>query len=467
MAKNYTIQFSRFFQGLAPLAHIDSLTELGNKGHASSMTDVDTLSEVLMQGPSLTALTNGTQAEVVDQLIAHISDRAVADNVTYGIGTTKLFKISSTAVIDDATWPVTITGAVAGRSVVYLKGKLFYFFNRSADGVIGTYDLSSSFTHNWQTGLEKADLMPVATKEDIMLFGHGRYVGVYFDNSATMTLDQLDFGQDNEVADVAFFGNQWLVAVNSGISGTNRTSSQIFAYGAGATTALLSDEVSVGLQRIGFIFPYNGVIYVCYQDLSFSGGYKIGYISGKKIEPLVSFTGSLPTYQQKTLYRNTILFPSSGDIYTAGAIAPELPYAISKHASAYSTIGAVAAPFGTPLIASTEDTNYQLSKFSGYSSSSKWESITIPISSQRHIGYIDYVEVFTRELDTGAECDLTIKVNQEETTTTAQSIVPGKIKHRFHINQKDVDDLKLCLEWKSAVACKIRKIVLYGHFCEK
>lgn len=467
MANGFKIEVSRFFQGLAPLAHIESLTELGNKGHASSMTNCDVLGETVTQGPALADLTSGTQAGNVTELIAHILDKATSNNLTYGIGATKIFPITSTAV----SAPQTITGAVAGRSVAYLKGKLFYFFDRASDGTIGSFDLSSTYNHTWQVGLEKSSLMPVATKEDVMVFGHGSKVGVYFDDDATMTLDQLDFGNNHQIADIAFHGNQWIIAVNAGVSGSNRSSSQIYAYEAGATESILSDEIAVGLQKIGFIFPLNGVIYVAYQDLSFTGGYKIGYLAGRRIEPLANFTGTLPDYRQKTLYKNTILFAAGGKLYTAGAIIPELPFAISQHApGGHATIGAVAAPFGTPMVASTATTNYRLAKFSGYSTDTAWRSIIIPVSEQRSLGYVDYIEVLTRELGTGATCDLKLEINQAEASTDAYTITTGKRRHILNINKKDVEDLRVFLDWSNGSAtnpCPIRKINIYGNYAER
>ena len=307
----WNIKLESFYQGFSPVAHLNTSTSIGNAGHATAMTSVDILTpDYLGQGPNLVALTNGTQAGVVSELINYILDTPTSNDTTFGIGNTKLFKISSTAVASGGTpsFPVTITGSTAGKSIAYLKGVLYYFFNTASDTTIGAYDLASTFDHAWQTGLVKATLVPVAVKEDIMLFGHGRYVGTYFSSTATIDKTKLDFGTNTEAADICFHANQWFIAVNSGISGTNRNSSQIYTYDGGATTTLLSDEAAVGVQKIGFLYPMNGIIYVAYQDLTFSGGYKIGYLSGRRIEPLVNFTGSLPTYAQKTLYKDTILF---------------------------------------------------------------------------------------------------------------------------------------------------------------
>ena len=45
MAKDntWTIQIDKFYQGLAPLSFLNSLTEFGGSGHASSMQNVDVI----------------------------------------------------------------------------------------------------------------------------------------------------------------------------------------------------------------------------------------------------------------------------------------------------------------------------------------------------------------------------------------------------------------------------------------
>ena len=128
------------------------------------------------------------------------------------------------------------------------------------------------------------------------------------DNKLSPT--KLDFGNNNEVADVVFYNNHWLVAVNVGVSGSNRNQGQIYLYDGAALSSLLSDETAVGVQRIGFLFVKNGIVFVAYQDLSFSGGFKIGYISGKQIKDLGYFTGALPNFAQKLYIKMLFyLFP--------------------------------------------------------------------------------------------------------------------------------------------------------------
>lgn len=482
---NFVINFDSFNLGFAPLAHLDSLTSLGKAGHASAMSNVDIISKppLLTQGPGLATLTNGTEAGVVSELINFIIDKAVASDVSYAIGNTKLFKLSSTTVASGGTpsWPRTITNATGGNSCIEFQGSLYYFYNKSSGGDCGKYDLASTFDDDWAStvptgyaALQSAP-HPVAKKEDIMLFANGRYVGTYVSSTTTLAPTKLDFGANTEVADVAFHANQWYIAVNEGITtGTNRASGQIYLYDGAAVSSILSDEVALGVQKIGWIYPVNGIVYVAYQDLSSAGGFAIGYVSGRQIKSLAFFTGSLPTFAQRTLYLNTILFISNALVYSAGAVIDKLPFQISQLADGgFSTIGAISAPFGVPLIASSQSTSFKLAKFSGYDTACNWRSIIIPTISGRSLGFIDTIIVLVSNLATNASVSLKIEANQAQSTSSAMTIT-GANKRRFVFTSKDIglgkiEDLRLFLDFSGGSASAnvlVRSIMLIGHFVE-
>ena len=475
MAKDnkWSITLKGFNAGLAPLAFSDSLTEIGGGGSSSEMTNCNILDSKLTQGDGLATLTNGTEDGVVTELINFIMDRAVSADVTYGIGDTKLFKISSTTVASGGTpsWPRTVSNMTEGSSVIDLNGNLYYLYNTASAGAIGKYDLATTFTDSWKsTGMVSAP-HPVATKEDTMVFGNGRYLGVYIETGDSFNATKLDFGEEKQVDDVLFSGNQWYVVVNSSITGTNRSEGQIYLYDGSATTSVLTDETGVGAYRIGFIYRLNGILYIAYQDLS-STGFIIGYISGSQIKPLGRFNGTLPTFAQKTLYKNTILFLSSGLVYSAGALVDDLPFQLSQIADGgFATCGAIAAPFGTPMIASNLTTQYKLAKFSGYDVNSAWKSIIFPLATGRAKGYIDSVVVLTQTLETGARCNLKIEVDQSTTTSSIQQITGvGKRKHTFKtLGLSNIEDFNIALDFSEGSATKnvvIRSILINGHYLQ-
>jgi hypothetical protein len=483
MDNDFTITLKDFHVGFAPVAHLNPLTEIGAAGSASAMVNADVLTPgLLTQGPGLSNLTSGTQAGAITELVNFIMDKAVAADVTYGIATTKLHKISSIAITNTGIWPHAITSCTGGSSVANLRGSLYYFFNKASGGDIGKYDLASSFDDHWgstvPTGAAAIQSAPhpVATKEDIMLFGNGRYAGVFLDSINTLSPNKLDFGTGCEVADVAFHANQWHIAVNNGVSGTNRNTSQIYQYDGAALSSILSDETAVGVQRIGFILPQNGVIYVCYQDLTSTGGYILGYVAGREVKPLRYFTGSLPTFAQKTIYKNLITFLSSSSLWTVGAPVSLLPVQSSQLASGgYSTLGALAAPFGTPIVASTDGgSNFRLAKFSGYDTASSWRSIVISVINGRMLGKIDEIIVQTKALGASARADLKLEANQGVTPSSAMQVsTTGKTRHVFKapdIGLAAIEDFRLFVDWSAGSAandCAIRKVIIRGHYTER
>ena len=476
----WTITLSNFYEGFSPAFWKNSLSSIGNSGQANDMKNINILDpNVLTQGPGLAALTNGTQVGAVTDLVKHILDRAVADNVTYAISETKLHKLSATAVINTGAFPRTITWATDGQSVALLKGNLYYLYNKTSGGDIGRFNLDATFDDGWNSSgvptggaaLQKAP-HPVATKEDIMIFGNGRYVGVFINESNTITVNKLDFGQNNEVADIVFSANNWLIAVNSpNLTGSNRSEGNIFLYDGSATTSLLDDEVGAGLQRIGFLKVIGGIVFVAYQDLS-SLGFKIGFVSGRKITPIGSFTGSLPLFYQKTLFENTILFLSGQKIFSNGAVTDDFPIQTSHLATArYATAGAIAAPFGTVLVASKNGANASLDKFNNFTVDANWTSLVHKVSQGRTLSYVDEVTVWTEAFASGGRVDLTLQYNQNSSNSGAKTVsAASKRQHNIKIDKGGIEDLRLFLNFASGSATipiKIRSIEILGHFTKQ
>ena len=474
---DFGIKLEGFSDGLAPLAHIDNRTFLGSKGQASSMrADVISNPGFIQQSPALANLTNGTQAGVVDQLIRFILDKPTASNTTFAIGTTKLFKLSSTAVTSGGSpsWPQTVTDMTEGESVIRLKANLYGFYNKASGGDILKMPLSTEVIDpDWGSATDVAledALHPVAAKEDIMVFGNGRYVGVYVEGSATLDVQKLDFGEGAEVADIVFNANVWYIAVNYG----EGRRGQIYLYDGSAVSNILSDEAGLGNQKIGFLFVFNGIVYVAYQDNS-SGAFAIGWMSGRQLKPLRYFAGTLPDHRQKTLYKNTILFISDEDIFSCGAPVEQLPIQISALADAgYATVGGLAAPFGTPMVASTDgSTNYRLAKFSGLSVDSNWKSLSLDVTDGRKLGKVTCVIVSTKPLGASARADLLLEGNQGEADDSSSFSITGtdKTRHVFRkIDLKAVEDVRVVLDSTNGHAsnvCPIRKIELLGNFVDR
>ena len=486
MAKDsqFFIELKDFNAGFSPLAHLNSLTQKGVSGSASVMVNADILDGTLSQGPGLSTLTNGTQAGVVTELINHILEIPTADSVTYGIGATKLFKITPTTVTSGGTpsWPQVITNCTDGESVIQMGGNLYGFYNKSSGGDILKMPISTeAIDPDWGStvnptgpigyGALQSAIHPSATKEDIIVFGNGQYAGTYIGDTNTIALTKLDFGSGNVVSDVVFHANFWYIAVNSGVTGTNRSRGQIYLYDGSVTKSVLDDECGVGLLKIGFLDVVDGVIWLAYQDLSETSGYHIGYVAGRQIKQLASFSGGLPNFAQKTLYRKTYLFVGGSNLWSCGSVSPDLPIQISQIADGgYATIGALASPFGTPMVASTESTSYKLAKFSGYDTVSSWKSVVIPTINGRYKGYIDEVTVLTGVLGASATCTLILEANQAVTNSTTKTISgTGGTRFVFDalgLGAVGVEDFRVTIDFATSVGnqLKIRSIFIKGHY---
>lgn len=473
---DFSIEFSGFNEGNAPLAHIDDKTYIGNKGQASDLLgDVISKPGFLTQGPALANLTNGSQAGVVDQLIAHILDQPASATQTFGIGATKLFRITATTVSSGGTpsWPQAITNMAAGESVVRLKLNLYGFFNKASGGDIFKMPLATEIIdHTWgsvaDAALEKAP-HPSAVKEDIMCFGNGRYLGVYVEGLATLNVQKLDFGEGAEVADVVFHANMWWIAVNFG----EGKRGQIYLYDGSAISNLLSDEAGLGEQEIGFLYVKDGIVFVAYKDLT-SGVFTLGFIYGREIKPLRYFSGDLPDHKQKALYKNNIIFSSTTDIWAFGVPVEQLPLQVGRLCDGgHANVGAVSSPFGTPLIASSDGgSNHRLAKFSGYAVDSLWKSIFVDITKHGMLGKISEVIVYSKALGANARCDISLEGNQGAKTSSSLSYTgTGQTRKVFKtLAIPAVEDIRILIDYSNGHAtndCPIRKVVLLGTYIER
>lgn len=476
--ENFKIEIYDFHKGLAPLAHIDGQTFIGDRGQASDMlADIISKPGYLTQSPGLVDLTNGNQGGAVSELIRFILDQPTSSNITYGLGVTKLFKITPTAVASGGSpsWPQTVNTMAEGESLVRLNNNLLGFYNKSSDGDIFSMPLDTEVIDNdWGStndqALEKAP-HPVATKEDVVVFGNGRYLGVYVEGASTLDVRKLDFGKGSEVADVVFHMNHWWIAVNYG-----DRKSQVYMYDGSALSNILTDEAAVGPQKIGFLYVVNGIIYIAFTDNT-SGGYSIGYLNGRVLEPLRYFTGSLPSHRQKSLYKNTVVFVSGEYLWSFGASVSQLPAQISRFAEAgYDNVGAVASPFGSLFVSSSDgSSSHRIAKLSGYSINGFWNGLVIDLTSGSSKGKITKIIVYTKRLADGARATLKLQANQDDSSSESTKVV-GEIQgvdktvHIFKsIGFNALSEVKLIISSESGDVendCPIRKIVILGNLVE-
>lgn len=486
MAKQWKILIKSPFEGLAPAYWENTYPSYGRLSQAGALQNVNIIDPTkLTQGYGLANLTNGTQAVAVTTLIDHILNVPSASDVTWGIGGNLLYQLSSIAVTNAGGYPHTINkGAVTGedgKSLVDYNGFVYYFYNHSGSaGDIGRLTVSgATFDDDWgssipatgASALQDASHPAILAGDGNMYFGNGRYVGYYDFANDVMSVDELDLYIDTDVVDLVWEKNFLFIATNRpNISGSNSNQGVIYTWG-GAGVASFQEPIIEVEGKMGAMIVKNGIIFVFYQDLSSTGGYKLGYISGDTVQEVAAFSGSLPVFGQVCHYKNLIAWVSGGLIHTWGATDRTIPVALSQLADGgYATVGALANPFGTPMVASWDDaTNFKLAKFSGYDTACNWKSLMFDVATS----VIDDIKFHFEPTATGAKVDAVLRYNRGNSNLSLGSIShtsdSGQI-HKSFSPQQEVDDFRIELDWTNGSATNplsIRKIEILGHLIGK
>lgn len=453
----WSIEIQNFLGGFAPAWYKETYSFYGNKNQAGNMLNADlTNAGFLTQGPGLANLTNGSQAAAVTTLIKGIADYAVTSDTTYGTGGNKLYQFSSTAVANSGIWPHTIDKAAVtgetGESVALYQGNLYYAYNHSgSQGDIGKYDLNVTFTDAWGSTVPSG--MSVLTNNphqmivggnDTLYVANGRYVTSY--DGTTFISQALDLPTTCVISSIAWMADRlWMAANRPSLTGSNKNNSSIFIWDA--TSNSWETEIKV-MGWVSALFVKNGVMFVFYQDISSTGGYKLAYVSGASVVDIANFSGSLPDYYNVTDYKDFIIWNSNGSIFAFGAGDKDMPIRLFQLADGgYSTVGGLACPFGTPIVASNDGgSNYQLAKFSGYDVNSNWKSLMFDITAGGKISNIEIVRINFEALATGARVDWKLLNNKGQTiysdiisytklgaATTAHYALNGKVAENFRI----------------------------------
>ena len=476
----WNISINDFLGGFAPAWYnAGTYPSYGNKNHAGAMTNVDlTTPGFLTQGPGLANLTNGTQAAAVTTLINSILDEAVASDVTYAIGGAKLYKTSSTAVTSDGTWPHTIDKAAVtaedGEDVCAYQGNLYYSYNHSGSaGDIGKFDLVSTFDDDWGStvpsgfaALQNAPHQMIVGGNDVMYIANGPYIASF--DGTTLLPQALDLPTGTIVQSIAWNSDKlWIVANRPNLTGSNKNTASIYIWDG--TTNSWEAEIRL-MGTVGGCHVRNGVVFVFYQDITSTGGYKLAYISNGTVVDIANYTGSLPEYGQVTDYKDFLLWVSSGLIYAFGAGDKDVPVRLFQFTDGgYSTVGALACPFGTPMIASFNDvSSYRLAQFSGYEVNCTWKSLMFDVTGETGLSRLNTVILNFETLASGARVDWSL-VNNKGTTifsdnasyaklgaaTSQVTELAGKLTENFRIEFNFVNG-------SVSNPVKIKNVKIYG-----
>ena len=360
--KQWTITIDSF-GGLCPGWTENSYPFYGNKNQASAMTDVDLIDpNVLSQGPRTANLTSGSHVgELGENLVIAILKHAVSANVSYACSADKVFKLSSTAVLN-GDFPLSITGGTyqVATDLIYYKSEVFVFWNDTGtEGEIAKVDIGTpAIDVDWgstiPTGaahLQDAPHYAIQGGDDVMYFTNGIYVGSY--DGTTLKPTALDFWTNSQTVSLAWDKNRIKVAVNRpNVSGSNFNQSGIYTWN-GVASSWEGDPIEVN-GEIGALYAKNGIVFVWWKDSISTGGYWLGYINGLQLLPLKRYSGSLPNQAQVGEYDGHIAWLSNDKLFLCGAKDTDVEVKLFPYMSAkYSTeIGCFAIPFGTPFISS-------------------------------------------------------------------------------------------------------------------
>lgn len=208
-------------------------------------------------------------------------------------------------------------------------------------------------------------------------------------------------------------------------------------------------EISLA-GNVGAMFVDNGINYVFYQDPTSTGGYKLGYISGSQVNEVCSFLGELPYYGQVSKYKNFIIWSSSGKTWAFGSANKGMASMVFQLFQAkYDTTGALAAPFGTPIVASTDGASYDLSVLSGYDVDCYWYSMMFPVGKCT----IQDLTVYFDTLTSGARCDVAVSTDNGRHNYTGFSITETTLNSKnFPMGFKIENNFRIEFSWANGSA---------------
>ena len=413
-------------RGFAPKWFENTYPEYGNKAQAGNMKNVSLMDpSVLSPGPGVATLTDGDEAGAVTTLLKGILRQAVATNVSYGIGGAKLYKFSATAVTNAGDWPHTIDKAAVtgelGEDVCHYQGKLLYSYNHSGSaGDIGMFDLTSTFDDDYWTAtlagtaLSDAVHQMIHGGDDVVYITNGQYIANL--NGTTENHQALDFWQNAVAASLTWNYNRVVAAVNRpAITGANVNQSAVYKWN-GYSSSWEGDPIEVN-GRIGALFTKNGLTYIWWETFMEDGSTVLvfGIVAGSTVEPIATFSGSLPLYYQVGEIGNYVVWMSAEKMFCYGPLDGELPVDLTylMTPTNTNTIGGIAAPFGEIMIASFNGTAaYDLQKESGYAVDSYYQTMQFPTSGRHAKSIVDTIIMNVDVLATGGRVDLTLTDNK-------------------------------------------------------
>ena len=425
----------------------------GNKNQAGDMVNCDlTNPTYITQGKGLSAIT-GT----VDTLMKGILDNVFAADKSAGIGGTKVYEITPTAVTSKTIG--TITG---GQDIKLYAGKLYY----SWDTNIGQVNTDwTSADADWFTTVAGGSALTSGKVHQLLVAGTTGLLAV-LNGSVVATWDGTSVDdaafdtQDTDIELVSQVWNQnrfWFAGNKPNTSGRNEAS--IFIWDG--VSPSWDDRIRVG-GKVGALFVKNGITFVIYQKNLSEGVCTLGYCDGVQIRDVANYYGSLPAFYQITDYEDFIIWASGTKTFAWGSGDLNLNTRLFQLAPCGT--GGLANPFGTPITASSN----KLEKFDGYTKTCSWKSLLFDISATGRKSMIDELIINTEKIATGARVDWTLRDNKGTSlkTGTISYATDGAITQKKFTPKCVSENCRLEFSWangSTANPVSIKSAILKGH----
>jgi len=466
--------------GFAPAWYKETYPSYGNKNQAGDMANMDlTNPGYILQGPGLATLTNGTQAGAVTTLIKGMTDFAVTSDTAYGTGGNLLYQFSSTAVATGGIFPHTIDKAAVtaelGEDVCYYKGDIYYSYNHSGSaGDIGKYNLASTFDDDWgstvptgKAALESAPHQMIAGGNDVMYITNGIYIASW--DGTTFIPEALDLPTGSVIQSVAWNNDKvWVSAINPNLTGANKVTGSIYVWDG--VSSSWDFEIKM-MGNVGGLFVKSGVLFTFFQDITSTGGYKIGYYSDGIIVDVGNYSGGLPAFYQITDYKDYITWNSNGKLFSFGSGDKDLPTKLFQLADGgFATVGGLVCPFGTPIVASNLTTSYKLAKFSGLDVAASWKSLMFDITGAGRISKVNNIRINFEKLAADARVDWKLVNNQGITVyndTISYDKLGTKTTAYYPVNGKVTENFRIELDYANGDttnSVNIKNVKIYGEY---
>jgi len=418
-----------------------------------------------------------TGASTTD-LIKYITDYTIpyqsVNDAAYAIGKSNLYYLTSYGI----TSLRTVTDMTDGQSLIYFANNLYYFYNRSASGNIGKFNLNATYDDTWASTVSGGTVAilevaphPVTSYKAKMIFGNGRYLGT--SDGTTVTTQYIDYGAGSQVSDVAVSGSYLYIAVVFPALGTKKRTI-IYKYDALLAETDPLDFINVK-DEVTAIRVVNGIPYVFYGDYTYTSILEghLSYISGSQIVHLKTFKGLSPLFYQVSEYKGYIAFLDNyySNIYLYGSYDTGVnPILFPLINGSNTSIGCLANPFkglmwSSKLITTCKLNRLPYADIAQYYQYSVWLSIAQIVGDSLNDSIVDNISVFTNVLGDSAGCSLKVRYPTSNLKTLAITGT-NKFKHVFRNIDIPADMFSLELDWSTyseTNPCFIKSIIVNGH----